>query len=204
MTGSRRTPWSFIVRSVSSKESSAPIVTGLPSARAETFVDEGSPPSAMHFTTMSRSVIIPCSRLSSPQIGSAPTSRSRIFFAASTRESFTDAHSTPPVMISRAVVIAPPSLRRSYLFGVPRCTLVNPLRLEPPQPQAVGHDEHGREAHRRAGDQGVQQAQRCQRQRRHVVGEGPEEVSFDRAEGPSGEPNGIGDGSEITAHQREV
>src|SRR3954468_25052308 len=168
MTGSRRTPWSFIVRSVSSRESSAPIVTGLPSARSETFVDDGSPPSAMHFTTMSRSVIIPCSRLSSPQIGSAPTSRSRIFFAASVRESFTDAHSTPPVMISRAVVIAPPSLRRSDLFGVPYCPRVNPLGREPPQPQAVRDHEHGREGHRRAGDQGVQKPQRRQRQRSHV------------------------------------
>jgi hypothetical protein len=31
----------------------------------------GSPPAAMHFTTMSRSVSIPSSRLSSPQVGVA-------------------------------------------------------------------------------------------------------------------------------------
>src|SRR3954447_18790314 len=54
---------------------------------------------------MSRSVIMPLRRLSSPQMGSAPTPRSRILRAASVTVSFTPAHSTPDVMISRAVVI---------------------------------------------------------------------------------------------------
>jgi len=53
----------------------------------------------MAFTTMSRSVSIPFNRLSAPQIGSAPTPRSAILRAASTRVSSAPAHSTPTVMI---------------------------------------------------------------------------------------------------------
>src|SRR5687768_13045234 len=92
-----------MVWSASSTESSAPMVTGFPSASSPTVVRSGSPPSAMQRMTMSRSVIMPASRSSSPQIGSDPTPRSRIFLAASTRVSLVDAHSASPVMISRAV-----------------------------------------------------------------------------------------------------
>ena len=46
-----------VVRSASSTESSAPMVTGLSSASSDTLPDDGSPPSATRFTTtMSRSV----------------------------------------------------------------------------------------------------------------------------------------------------
>ena len=55
ITGSRRTCARSIVASVSCTESSAPIVTGLPSASSETSVRTTSLPRAIAFTTMSRS-----------------------------------------------------------------------------------------------------------------------------------------------------
>lgn len=56
---------------------------------------------------------------------------------------------------------------------------------EAAQPQAVTHHEHRAERHGRAGDHRVQQACRSQRQRRHVVGERPEEVSLDDPQRPA-------------------
>ena len=49
-------------------------------------------------------------------------------------------------------------------------------RREPAQPQAVAHHEHRTESHCRTGDHRVEQAQRGQRDRGHVVGERPEQV----------------------------
>jgi hypothetical protein len=72
-----------------------PMVTGLPSSSCEAWTEAGSPPSARHFTTMSRSVVMPWSLSSSPQIGRAPTSRSFSFRARSTRVSVERAHSAP-------------------------------------------------------------------------------------------------------------
>src|SRR6266542_3458907 len=62
----------------------------------------GSRPSAMHFTAISRSVMMPCSRSSAPQIGSEPTPRSRIFWAAIATVSSAPMHSAPGCMMSRA------------------------------------------------------------------------------------------------------
>src|SRR5919112_5484453 len=87
----------------SSIESSAPMVTGFPWPKSPAFAVRGSPPSAKHLMTMSRSVTMPLSRLSSPQMGSAPTSRSFIFRASASSLSFSPMHSTPPVMISRTL-----------------------------------------------------------------------------------------------------
>src|SRR4051794_25624868 len=104
ITGRRRTLCSAIVCSASSTESSAPIVTGLPSPSSPARVDAGSLPCASTFTTMSRSLSMPLSRLSSPQIGIAPTLSSASRLAASRIVSFSPMHSAPPVMTSRAVL----------------------------------------------------------------------------------------------------
>src|SRR6185437_5570723 len=103
ITGSRLTLCSLITFNASSAESSAPMVTGLPCASSEAVVCAGSLPSARTLITMSRSVSIPFKRLSSPQIGSEPTSSLAIFSAAAMTDSFSPTHSAPPVMISRAV-----------------------------------------------------------------------------------------------------
>ena len=65
-----------IMRRASSMESSAHR-DWLPLGQLGDLHRTRSPPSAMHFTTMSRSVIIPARRLSSPRIGHAPTFRPR-------------------------------------------------------------------------------------------------------------------------------
>src|SRR4051794_8456910 len=83
-------------------------------------------PSATQLRTMSRSVIIPWSRLSSPQMGSAPTPRSFILRAASVTVSLTEAHSAPDVITSRAVVmlLLLSSVRhRMGVFGTHRALL---------------------------------------------------------------------------------
>src|SRR4051812_33356555 len=60
---------------------------------------------------MSRSVSMPLRRLSSPQIGTAPTSSSASRLAASRTESFSPTHSGSGVMMSRAfLAIAPPGV----------------------------------------------------------------------------------------------
>src|SRR4051794_26993218 len=92
-----------MVRSVSSTESSAPMVIASPAAYSSTMMLFGSPPLATQLVTMSRSVIMPWSLLSDPQMGSAPTARSRIFRATSTNVSLGWAHSAFSVMMSRAV-----------------------------------------------------------------------------------------------------
>ena len=75
ITGSRRTLYCAIVRSASSTESSAPIVTGLPSMTHRPdlggILPVGDAPS--HDVSIRQH---PQSRSSSPQIGSEPTSRS--------------------------------------------------------------------------------------------------------------------------------
>jgi hypothetical protein len=58
---------------------------------SDTFTEDGSPPPAMQFTTMSRSVMTPFRRSSLPQMGSDPTSRSFIVRAASTSVSLSEA-----------------------------------------------------------------------------------------------------------------
>jgi hypothetical protein len=115
ITGRRRTLLSVIVRSASLIESSAPMVTVLPSptpsSPALTLL--GSFPWASTFTTMSRSVSMPLRRSSSPQIGTAPTSRSARSFAASRTLSFSPMHVGSDVMTSLAFLSAtadPPSV----------------------------------------------------------------------------------------------
>src|SRR4051794_28793910 len=85
-------------------ESSAPMVTVWPSPwpSSPAFVELGSLPSASTLTTMSRSVSMPLSRSSSPQIGMAPTSSSLSFLAASSTESFSPMQVHSPVITSRA------------------------------------------------------------------------------------------------------
>src|SRR3954468_2470286 len=104
MTGSRRTLLSIIVRSASSIESSAPMVTVLPSPTPSSpaVTLEGSLPSASTFTTMSRSVSMPLRRSSSPQIGMLPTSSWASCFAASSTLSFSPTHVQSSLMMSRA------------------------------------------------------------------------------------------------------
>src|SRR5215217_132645 len=103
ITGSRRTLYWAIVLRASDSESSAPMVTGLPSPSSPARVEAGSLPLASALVTMSRSVSTPLRRLSSPQMGMAPKPRSAIFLAASSRVSFSPTHSALGVMTSRAV-----------------------------------------------------------------------------------------------------
>ena len=125
ITGSRRTLCSVIVRSASSIESSAPIVTVFPSPAPSSpaFTEPGSLPWASALTTMSRSVSIPFRRSSSPQIGSDPTSSSASRLAASTSESFSPmhvqsgAHDVARGLVSHAL---PPSSRWSGHGGATR------------------------------------------------------------------------------------
>jgi hypothetical protein len=114
MTGRRRTLWSIIVRSASSTESSAPIVTVSPSPwpSSPALTCAGSFPAASTFTTMSRSVSMPFRRLSSPQIGMPPTSSSARRFAASSTLSFSPMHWTSELMMSRAFLAMTPLLDR--------------------------------------------------------------------------------------------
>src|SRR3954447_12515944 len=113
-----------MVRSASSIESSAPIVTVSPSPwpSSPALTDEGSLPCAITFTTMSRSVIMPLRRLSEPQIGIAPTSSSARRLATSETDWSSWAHSAPLVMTSRAVLamlLVPPLSIRGSDPGVP-------------------------------------------------------------------------------------
>ena len=48
-----------------------------------------------------------------------------------------------------------------------------------PQTQAVRHHEDARQRHGQPGQHRVHEAQNRQRQGRHVVGEGPEQVGLD-------------------------
>src|SRR5258708_4450232 len=73
--------------------------------RSPALTSAGFLPFAMAFTTMSRSVMIPLSRLSCPQTGKAPTFSSAIRRAASVRLSLIPKHSQPGCITSRAVVI---------------------------------------------------------------------------------------------------
>ena len=50
----------------------------------------------------------------------------------------------------------------------------------------------------------VEQAERGQRQRGHVVREGPEQVALDRGERAPGQPDCVGRHAQVTAHQRQV
>ncbi|QHE74223.1 hypothetical protein GFS60_07918 (plasmid) [Rhodococcus sp. WAY2] len=51
---------------------------------------------------------------------------------------------------------------------------------------------------------GVEQAQRRQRQGRHVVGERPEQIALDRAQGGPRQTDRVRGGPQVTAHQRQV
>src|SRR3954453_8563172 len=81
------------------------MVTVSSAANSAAFVLAGSPLSARQPTTMSRSVSMPWRRSSSPQIGRAPTSRSRMMRAASTSVWSVRMHVTSGDIRSRAVVI---------------------------------------------------------------------------------------------------
>src|SRR5699024_9582360 len=68
-----------------------------------------------------------------------------------------------------------------------------PVLLEAQEAEAVEDDEDRREGHGRPGDHRIQQAQSRDRNRRRVVGEGPEQVALDEAEGSAREPDGLWD-----------
>src|SRR3954471_471911 len=95
-------------------------------------------PSATQFKTMSRSVIIPASLSSSPQIGRAPTPRSFILRAAVLTVSSVRTQSAPGVMISRAVMgIVGPSSMSDFSVSVSHpggviSTLVGDFLASPP------------------------------------------------------------------------
>ena len=75
-----------------------------------------------------------------------------------------------------------------------RATLLSlrvPLSAEAAQAQGVRDHEDARERHRPARHERVEVAQGGERQRGHVVGECPEQVAFDRAEGASREANRV-------------
>ncbi len=76
--------------------------------------------------------------------------------------------------------------------------------LKAAQPQAVTDHEDRGEGHRRSGDHRVEQAERRQRQRGHVVGEGPEQIALDGGQGAPGQPDGVGGRAQVTADQGQV
>ena len=72
------------------------------------------------------------------------------------------------------------------------------------QPQAVGHNEDRRQRHRCRGDDGVEEAERGERQGGGVVAERPGEVVADGAEGSAGEPDRVGHCLQVVAEQDHV
>src|SRR3954454_10648534 len=95
-------------------------------------------PSATQFKTMSRSVIIPASLSSSPQIGRGPTPRSVLLREAFLTVSSVRTQSAPGVMISRAVMgIVGPSYMSDFSVSVSHpggviSTLVGDFLASPP------------------------------------------------------------------------
>jgi len=104
-TGSRRIWCFFIAASASAMSASAAIHRGVPSARSPAVTLDGSWPRAMHFTTMSRSVIMPVMRSLMSQTGRAPTFSDRISWAARSSVSVAGMQRTPLCMMSLAVVM---------------------------------------------------------------------------------------------------
>jgi hypothetical protein len=81
---------------------------------------------------------------------------------------------------------------------------LNALAREPAQAQRVADHRDAREDHRQAGDDGVEQADRGQRDRGDVVAEGPAEVLLDRAQRGAAEADGVGGGAQVAGDEREV
>ena len=84
-------------------------------------------------------------------------------------------------------------------------------RLHAPETQRVRHDRDTRERHRRGGERRVQGHARERiedahgdRDEQHVVGEGPEQVLADRAQGRPRQLDGGGHQARIAAHERDV
>ena len=77
-------------------------------------------------------------------------------------------------------------------------------RCESAQPQAVAHDKDRTESHCGACDHRVEQACGGQGECRDVVGERPEQVALDRRQCLAGQPDCVGDRTEIVTDQREV
>src|SRR5699024_12242781 len=75
---------------------------------------------------------------------------------------------------------------------------------EAAQAQTVAYDEHTGKGHRGAGQHGVEHAERGDGDRGRVVGERPEQVGLDRAEGLAGQADGIDGAAEVTSHQGDV
>src|SRR6266545_1024324 len=80
----------------------------VPWARSPARTWAGSRPSAMHFTTMSRSVRTPCNRSSAPQMGSEPTPRSRMRCAAVATLSSSPMHPATCRLLGREQPLAEP------------------------------------------------------------------------------------------------
>ena len=74
----------------------------------------------------------------------------------------------------------------------------------PLQAEAVGHHEDRGQGHRGGGDDRVEQAERGQRDRRHVVAERPAEVDADRREGGARQPDRVGHAAQVVAEQDHV
>src|SRR5260370_15016151 len=85
----------------------------------------------MELVTMSGAVMMLCRRSSSPRIGSDPTLRSRICWAACCSVSCSPMHVAPVCMMSRAVVITYP-LDPGGERPCPRCLIVACSWARPP------------------------------------------------------------------------
>jgi len=74
----------------------------------------------------------------------------------------------------------------------------------PLQAKAVGDHEDRGQGHRGGREDRVQQAERGQRDRRHVVAERPGEVGPDRREGGARQPDRVGHAAQVVAEQDHV
>ena len=72
------------------------------------------------------------------------------------------------------------------------------------QAQRIGHHNDTGAGHGGPGDHGVEQSGRRQRNRRHIVGEGPEQVLLDNAQRIPADPDGVHDGAQIGAHENDI
>ena len=76
--------------------------------------------------------------------------------------------------------------------------------MKPTQAQRVGDNRDARQAHGRAGDGGVEQAEGGGGQRDDVVAEGPGQVLLDRAQRGARQADRIAGGTDVARDERQV
>ena len=72
------------------------------------------------------------------------------------------------------------------------------------QQQRVSDDGDIRQRHRGSGDQGIEESERGERNRDHVIDESEEQILADRAHGRARKPDGRGDAMQAAADEDDV